>query len=108
MLKVKFKKIKNNHNKLRDDEIIGKCVHIPEVGYCFDMFGEARDLKPADIPEGSIGMRQVNTNMVKTCVYDESRRTFVLGTRSGSVYEVEVLDDKDPFEYRRAVKGDFH
>ena len=98
MLKVKFKKIETNHNRIRDNEILGKCTHIPEEGHQFVMWGEGRDLP------GST--RQVNTSPVKAVKWFEDTRTFVLWTESGSTYEVEVLDPRDPFEYKRWSPND--
>lgn len=108
MLKVKFRKVKNSHNRLRDNEILGKCTHIPEIGHQFLMFAESRDLKSEDIPEGAIGFHQVNTSLIESCVYNYDTKTFTISTESGSIYEIEVLDDKDPFEYKRHDKRGIH
>lgn len=96
MLRVRLKKLESNHNRLRTDEIEGKCTHVPEVGYSFQMFGEALD--PAMKKVG--GFRTVTTSTVQFCEYLPGTKTFRFQTRN-SKYQLEVLDDKDPMEYTR-------
>jgi len=77
--KVTFKKIENNHNKIRDDIIEGHCHDLPEINKQFVMFAKPRDA-------GDI--RIVNTSLVKSCTFFSDTQSYVLRTESGSIYEV--------------------
>lgn len=83
--KVEFKKIKNDHQRLRDDVIVGMTFALPSEGAQFVMFAESRD---KTLPPGS--MRQVNTSIVKE-VQKTSEDVYLLQTQSGSTYQVTVL-----------------
>lgn len=92
MLKVKLKKIESTHNNLRTNEIEGKTTHIPEVGHPFQIFGES-------LTEGN-DFRCVTTTEVKESEYKEDSRIFTFKTLN-SLYELEILDERDPMEYKR-------
>jgi hypothetical protein len=77
-MKVLFKKIKNNHNRLRDDQISGIAIGIPRVGYSFYMTSEPRDI--------SVGSRVTNTSVV--IKLENIENGWRLFTKSGSIYEV--------------------
>jgi len=95
MLKVKLKKIESNHSKLRSDVIEGKCTHVPEEGQTFEMFAESLT------PDGAF--RHITTSPIRECRYDEKDREFIFKTEN-SLYGLEVIDEKDPFDYSR-IRG---
>jgi hypothetical protein len=76
VMKVQFTKIKNNHDRLRDDVIVGTSK-VPEVGKCFCLVA---------LPKGAATFRGVNTSMVMSI--DIIDGGWLLHTRSGSIYEV--------------------
>ena len=78
--KVIFRKIENNHNKLRDDEIHGETFCLPVVGCPFLMVGPPRDI--------SVGFRQVNTSKIVEILSRKGSVT-TFKTESGSIYSVE-------------------
>ncbi len=80
-MKVRFKKIQNNHAKIRDDVIDGETTELPEVGKVFCMTGP-----PRDIP---VGMRRVNTSPVVSMTLKD--KVYTVETQSGSTYEIELL-----------------
>lgn len=80
MYAVKFSKLKNDHNRLRTDEILGKTQELPQVGKQFVLFGEGLEF----------GTRCVNTSPVKS-VERHQPDLFVITTESGSIYNVQVL-----------------
>lgn len=88
---VKFSKINNNHNKLRDDEIIGFCTDLPEVEKQFVLFAPPRDQKVA--PQGMAYFRMVNTSLIKE--KSQNGKVFDFKTESGSQYRVEILEYLD-------------
>jgi len=92
MLKVKLKKIESTHNNLRTDNIEGKTTRIPEIGHPFQLFAES-------LTEGG-DFRSVTTTKIQESEYKEDSRTFVFKTLN-SLYELEVLDERDPMEYKR-------
>lgn len=80
---IRFTKIHNNHNKLRDDVIEGFTYHLPiTLNKPFFFFGPGRDNPHA--------MRAVNTNVV-TKIVEESEFHWVFETESGSKYQVDRL-----------------
>ena len=86
MFKVKFKKIRNNHNRIRTDVIEGITHELPEVESQFAMLAEGLEF----------GTRYVQTSPVKNIESMDNK--YQLFTESGSLYEVEVLgsvDEKD-------------
>lgn len=91
MLKVKLKKIESTHNNLRTDEIEGHTTHIPEVGHGFVLFAPPLEYG---------NMRTVFTTPAKEVSWVETDRKFLFQTQN-SKYELTVIDDKDPMEYRR-------
>ena len=97
MLKVKLKKIESMHNNLRTNEMEGKVTHIPEEGYPFQIFGES-------LTEGA-DFRTITTTVVKKSEYKEDSRRFIFKTEN-SLYELKVLDERDPMEYKRDGKKD--
>lgn len=81
MYKVKLTKIRNNHNRLRSNEIIGIAQDLPKVGESFAMMSEAL----------VIGVRLINTSPVQNIETINNKHQIF--TESGSLYEVEVLED---------------
>jgi len=90
MHKVRFSKIKNNHNRLRDDVIEGTCEQLPTVGSIFVLTAPPRDIE--------IGIRVVNTSeVVQILPYLPRNPKFpsnpiIFKTESGSTYAVQVLE----------------
>ena len=82
---VRFTKIENNHNRLRDDIIEGITYELPRVGHQFKLVGVSRD-------GDAFKRRLVETNFVKSIESSDSGIVFT--TMSGSTYKVEVLDDQ--------------
>jgi len=80
MFAVKFTKVKNNHNRIRTDEVLGKTDELPQVGKPFILIGEGLEF----------GNRMVNTSPVKE-IERHQPNLFVLTTESGSIYHVQVL-----------------
>jgi len=80
-MRVRFKKIQNDHGRLRDDVIEGWATAVPEVGKPFLFTGP-----PRDIP---FGMRRVNTSPVVSMTLKDN--TYTVETQSGSTYEIELL-----------------
>lgn len=85
MWNIKFTKIKNVNGAIRDDVIEGYCLSLPEVGRQFQFFTEGRDIKDS--------VRMVNTNEVVEITKLENE--FALKTKSGSLYVVENLGEKN-------------
>lgn len=81
-MKVRFVKIKNNHNALRDDVIEGVTSALPKEGESFCLQAEPKD------PSASV--RLVNTSVVSKVEQLDNEYTFT--TRSGSLYKVIVLE----------------
>ena len=77
--KVIFRKISNNHNRLRTDEMEGETHELPTEGKQFSMFGEGL----------VTGVRVLNTSFVKKV--EKSLNLYTFETESGSVYQVEHL-----------------
>lgn len=75
--KVEFKKVYNDHSRLRDDLIIGYCDKLPAEGEMFVMVGPPRD---------SGSFRQVNTSPIVKCMNLDMR--YEIHTESGSVYQL--------------------
>jgi hypothetical protein len=87
MYQVRFSKIKNNHDRLRDDVIIGTCEVLPTVGSPFFLTAPPRDIE--------YGMRMVNTSEVVTIfpkIRGASKNITIFKTASGSTYSVQVLE----------------
>lgn len=83
MYKVRFKKIRNNHNRMRTDVVEGITHELPKVGESFVMLSEGLEF----------GTRMVNTSPVQNIeTIDNKHQLF---TESGSLYEVEVLGEVD-------------
>lgn len=80
MFKVRFTKVKNDHNRLRDDVIEGTCEVLPEVGKSFVMLAPPRDAGNG---------RMINTSPIQTCVVING--AYMVKTASGSLYKIEVL-----------------
>ena len=86
MHKVKFSKVSNNHNRLRDDVIVGECEKLPELNKPFIMYCDPRDTTE--------GFRVVNTSRIKEMSVEFSKpNIFDVHTESGSHYKIEVLED---------------
>ncbi len=84
---VRFKKIKNDHNKLRDDEIVGWTNDLPEIGKPFVMLAPPRD-------DVNASFRGVNTSPVTSVALIEEDGEVVgsiFNTASGSTYQVDLL-----------------
>ena len=80
---IKFTKIKNG--LIRDEVIKGICLSLPEVGNQFHFFSEGLDVKDS--------VRSVNTSEVVKMTKLENE--YVLETKSGSLYVVEILGEKE-------------
>jgi hypothetical protein len=83
---VLFKKVHNDHSRLRDDEIRGFAPAMPEQDHSFQLFAEPKDPKAA--------LRLVTTSPVTavTKIETDGRVTaLIFNTRSGSTYQVELL-----------------
>lgn len=78
-----FKKIKNNHNRLRDDITICHTCSPIVVGESVILFAEPRD---------SGSMRMINTSPV-TKIEHINMHTVRVNTESGSVYEITDMKD---------------
>ena len=75
-----FKKIENNHDKLRDDSIAGTASLLPTIGLPFIMYAKPRD---------SGDIRVVNTSVVTEIITEETTAKIItFKTRSGSIYSV--------------------
>lgn len=77
--KVIFKKISNNHNRLRTDEIEGQTDELPVEGKPFIMLGEGLEF----------GVRIINTSVVEKV--EKVFNLYTIETQSGSVYQVEHI-----------------
>jgi hypothetical protein len=85
-LNVLFKKIKNDHQRLRDDEIRGWANDLPEVGKPFQMLGPPKD--------PNADLRCVTTSPVTSVALLEEDGEVVgaiFNTESGSTYQVKIL-----------------
>lgn len=82
-LNVIFRRIANNHNKMRDDIIKGQTEHLPKLGESFTMTGPPRD---------SGDFRWVNTSPITEIIFSEGDFT-TFKTASGSIYSVEVTNE---------------
>lgn len=79
-MKVRFTKIRDDHDRLRDDVIEGETDEPPEVGKRFSFVGPPRDIE--------VGFRHVNTSVIASMVKNGNRYT--ARTQNGSVYEIEI------------------
>lgn len=77
MYYVTFEKVKNNHDRLRDDTISGQCSMLPKVGEPFCMTAPPRD---------SGDCRLITTNNVTEI--EEEGGIYTFKTASGSIYRV--------------------
>jgi len=100
MLSVKLIKVESTHQNLRDNEIIGKCTLIPEVGNNFLLFSEAKD----DDFKAMGGFRTITTTPILEVSYDSNTKIFEFKTKN-SQYKLEVLSDKNPLDYASAKLG---
>lgn len=85
MTKFKFKKLHNDHDRLRDDEFLMDSCSKIEIGKPVILTGPPRDI--------SLGSRQVNTSPVVS--FKENGGEIIVETESGSIYlirEIEVDD----------------
>ena len=80
--KVRFAKVKNNHNALRDDVIDGETTSLPVVGHPFVLTAPPRD---------SGNVRVVATSPVKT-ILSHCKGTIEFETKTGSIYAVTTLN----------------
>lgn len=80
-MRYEFKKILNNHNRLRDDIIIAHTCSKIEIGKCVVLTGRARDLP--------IGDRMVNTSPVVEM--EKITGGTRIKTQSGSIYEIREI-----------------
>ncbi len=78
--RVRFIKIENNHDRLRDDVIEGTYSRKPVIGECFEMYGKPRDI--------DIGFRAVNTSPIKK-IQKFKTDVMIVTTESGSKYRLE-------------------
>ena len=84
-MKVIFRKIYNEHNKLRDDVIEGECTRWPDVGNIFELVGPPRD---------SGDLRYVATSPVTKYLFVNEDISFVIfQTDAGSIYAAEKNED---------------
>ena len=81
MHKIRFTKVKADHDRIRDDVIEGIAHKLPKVGECFDFYSKSRNFR--------LGIRMVNTSPIVEL--HEDGLTYYLTTQSGSHYTVEVL-----------------
>ena len=80
-MKVLFKKIKANHNRIRTDETKGSALGLPEVGKQFVMTAEPLEF--------GASFRMINTSEVVEI--DQLEKGWRLHTETGSIYEVLKL-----------------
>lgn len=83
MYNVIFRKIRNNHSRLRDGVIEGVTHELPELEKSFVFLGDGK----------LFGTRVVNTSPVKNIEIIGNK--YQLFTESGSLYEVEVVGEFD-------------
>lgn len=81
MYKIKFRKVKADHNRISDETMTGFCENLPMVGEMFIFVKRPND------PKTFYGM--VNTSQVERI--EQSNKTFKLYTHSGSIYEVTLI-----------------
>jgi len=79
MYKVKFTKIKADHDKLRSETVEGVTRELPVEGKSFVLLGEGLEF----------GTRCVNTSPVKKV--EKEGHKYILQTESGSTYQVDFL-----------------
>ena len=80
-MKVTFTKISNNHNKLRDDVIVGTSLELPTEGESFRLVAPPRDIR--------VGIRDVQTSPVTKIVdHNIIDKVIKFETESGSLYQV--------------------
>lgn len=79
---VRLTKVKNNHNRLRDDVIEGRSSRLPTKGKPFELIGEPRD-------DPNASGRLVTTNVL-TEVKREGD-TFTVTTASNSIYQIDLI-----------------
>lgn len=77
-MNIILKKIKNNHTRIRTDEIQGVASKLPKVGKQF--FMKAKPLTP------NTAVRLVNTSVVTQI--ENFKNGWRLHTESGSIYDV--------------------
>lgn len=82
---VKFTSLKTNHNRLRTSEVVGITHALPEVGEMFFVIAKPLD----EFLEKEGYSRMVNTSPVVSIT--SSDNIYILETKSGSIYKVEVL-----------------
>lgn len=95
MLKVKLIKVESNHDNVRTDEMLGMSGFIPEVGYGFQIIGEAL--------VADYNCRVIQTTKISEVDFDKETRTFTFKTKN-STYRLEILDkvtDEELFSFRR-------
>ena len=83
-MKFKLKKLSNNENKLRTNEVIGGSNVMPAVGEPFEIVG-----KPLEISEG---MRVVCTSLVVSIEKTDNPQVQIIHTLN-SVYEITLLQE---------------
>ncbi len=83
--KVRFKKIKADHNRIRSETIEGHAVELPQLGKPFVFVGESVD----KTVNSSGGMRMVNTSRIMEI--DRQGEVFTCTTENNSIYEITVL-----------------
>lgn len=97
--KVEFSKVQNDHNRLRDDVIVGEAPFLPAVGKSFIIIGP-----PRDNPEATC--RYVRTNTITLMEVDDRKKgEYKFSTASGSIYSVKILEHiPGASDYLRAAK----
>lgn len=80
-----FKRIANNHTRLRTDEVTGTTKKLPKKGEIFVMAAKPLDPKASG--------RIVNTSRVERVV--KNNDTYTIYTESGSIYMIEILNEKN-------------
>ncbi len=86
MYNVRLTKIKNNHDRLRDNVIEGQAAVLPVKGKQFWLTAP-----PRDDPKAS--GRVVNTSVVKRITTVGNKHIIV--TESGSTYQIDNLGEVD-------------
>jgi len=81
MYEVRLVKIQSNHNNLRTNEIVGKCMELPEVGKTFLMTAPP-------LEEGNL--RIVLTTEIKECSFLKEESKYLFQTQN-SKYELHLL-----------------
>ena len=84
MYNVRLTKIKNNHDRLRDNVIEGQAAKLPAKGSQFWLTAPPRD-------DPNASGRVVNTSVVTRITTVGNQ--YILNTESGSVYQVDNLGE---------------